>query len=50
MKSPCINVCDINKKTATCRGCGRTIEEITNWSNLSEEKREEIMKRLEDQN
>jgi hypothetical protein len=48
MKSPCINVCDIDKKTGTCKGCGRTIEEITNWSSLTEKERERVMERLKE--
>jgi len=33
--SPCVNNCIL--KSNVCIGCGRTIDEIKEWSNLSEE-------------
>ena len=30
--SPCVNVCTLDDATGWCRGCGRTIGEISNWS------------------
>ncbi len=33
--SPCINVCQINEATQQCLGCYRTVEEITNWWDMS---------------
>lgn len=44
--TPCVSVCQINKETRTCTGCGRTIDEITQWTSYTDEKRMEIMKRL----
>jgi predicted Fe-S protein YdhL (DUF1289 family) len=32
VKSPCIKICKLDEKSVSCIGCGRTIEEITNWS------------------
>jgi uncharacterized protein len=32
LASPCINVCTLDAATGWCRGCGRTIGEISNWS------------------
>jgi len=46
MISPCIRVCQIDRQTRTCLGCGRTIDEITQWTRYTEEEREKIMKRL----
>jgi predicted Fe-S protein YdhL (DUF1289 family) len=34
--SPCIQVCRMDARSGLCQGCGRTIEEITLWSRLSE--------------
>ena len=39
--SPCLNVCKIKKNI--CIGCYRTLDEISVWSTLSDEKRDEIM-------
>lgn len=30
--SPCTNICTLDDATGWCRGCGRTITEISNWS------------------
>ena len=49
--SPCIGVCSIDNETGYCKGCFRTLEEISNWINYTEEERlhiiEEIKKRGE---
>ena len=42
--SPCLNVCKIKKNI--CIGCFRTLDEISVWSNLSNEKRNKIMESL----
>lgn len=34
--SPCISICQMNLKTELCTGCHRTIDEIANWSALSD--------------
>ena len=44
--TPCISVCRIDKDTRKCEGCGRTIEEISNWSSYSDDERLNIMKKL----
>jgi len=46
MISPCVRVCQIDRQTRACLGCGRTIDEITEWAGYTEEEREKIMKRL----
>nr|WP_256205797.1 DUF1289 domain-containing protein [Polynucleobacter asymbioticus] len=33
--SPCINLCDMNPENGYCRGCYRTLNEIADWSDLS---------------
>ncbi len=44
--SPCISVCKINKDTRECDGCGRTIDQISQWTKYSDEERYNIMKEL----
>lgn len=44
MKSPCIQVCVL--KEDICTGCGRTKQEITAWSRMTDGEREEIILRL----
>jgi uncharacterized protein len=43
VKSPCINVCEYNKD-GVCRGCYRSKTEITNWINLTNEQKGEVLK------
>lgn len=34
--SPCINVCRMDPASGYCEGCWRTIDEIVQWSTLSD--------------
>ncbi|MBI4693009.1 MAG: DUF1289 domain-containing protein [Gammaproteobacteria bacterium] len=44
--SPCISVCVLDPPTGWCRGCARTLEEITDWMRYTPEQREEVWARL----
>ncbi|HTP83541.1 MAG TPA: DUF1289 domain-containing protein [Alphaproteobacteria bacterium] len=44
--SPCIGVCQLDGRTQTCVGCGRTIAEIAAWADLDENERRAIIARL----
>ncbi|MCX5493876.1 DUF1289 domain-containing protein [Kaistia dalseonensis] len=43
MISPCIHVCVINPATGLCKGCGRSLEQIANWSIMTDAERHRIM-------
>ena len=43
--TPCIGVCKYGNEDI-CRGCFRTLDEISNWALMTEEERKEIMKKL----
>jgi predicted Fe-S protein YdhL (DUF1289 family) len=45
--SPCIRICVIDPATKLCEGCGRTLQEIAQWSRLTEAERLAIMSTLE---
>jgi uncharacterized protein len=45
VSTPC-NVCILDPLSALCIGCGRTGEEITAWSTMSEPERIAIMAEL----
>jgi uncharacterized protein len=47
METPCTNICQIDRATGMCRGCARTIAEITAWSSMTREERCRIMSELE---
>ncbi len=42
--SPCTRECVL--EGSLCTGCGRTIEEIINWSHFTDEEKETIIKRV----
>ena len=44
--TPCVQLCAVDKDTNKCKGCGRTLDEIRNWSRYSDDERMEVMKRL----
>ena len=41
--SPCINICKMDSASGLCRGCLRTIDEITLWSRADESARSDIL-------
>jgi|TARA_B100000767_G_C19693909_1_gene505268 predicted Fe-S protein YdhL (DUF1289 family) len=47
ISTPCIGVCQYNEEEF-CRGCFRTFSEITEWANMSEDERLEVMKTLDE--
>ncbi|MFC4215367.1 DUF1289 domain-containing protein [Pseudophaeobacter arcticus] len=46
IQSPCINICVVHPEARICTGCYRSIDEISQWSKLSNEARAEIMEAL----
>jgi len=48
VQSPCTRVCIIDQITGLCAGCGRTLDEIARWSQMTDDERLRIMARLPD--
>jgi predicted Fe-S protein YdhL (DUF1289 family) len=46
MESPCIKVCTYEAASGFCTGCGRTLDEIARWSEMSSKERRRIMEEL----
>jgi predicted Fe-S protein YdhL (DUF1289 family) len=44
--SPCIKICVIHPQERLCTGCLRSIDEITQWSKMSPQQRQDIMAEL----
>jgi predicted Fe-S protein YdhL (DUF1289 family) len=42
-ESPCISVCVMSPETGLCLGCGRTMQEISDWAALTPEEQAAIM-------
>lgn len=47
LDSPCINICQIDRKSGLCLGCYRTLDEIAMWSSLKDKDRRAIMDELD---
>lgn len=43
VRSPCVSVCALDENDI-CIGCQRTADEITRWSQMTDEERLEVMK------
>ena len=41
--SPCINVCTLDAGSGLCRGCFRTLDEISAWSRVANDERLTIL-------
>ena len=46
METPCIKICTYDPGSGLCRGCGRTLEEITAWASMRTDERQRIMEQL----
>ncbi len=46
MESPCVEVCEIDRETGLCLGCGRTIDEIASWAAMTSAERRRVMAEL----
>lgn len=40
--SPCVNICVLDPVSGLCRGCGRTLDEIAQWTQLDNAERARI--------
>ena len=45
--SPCVGICIIDPVTAYCRGCHRTLEEISEWLHYTDEEARAVLLQLE---
>lgn len=46
MMTPCISICVIDPQSELCEGCGRTLDEISNWSRMTADERRAVMSAL----
>ena len=44
--SPCVGICTINDTTQWCVGCGRTSDDVTDWSSLDDNAKRDIWRQL----
>jgi predicted Fe-S protein YdhL (DUF1289 family) len=43
IETPCVKICDIDRESGLCCGCGRSLAEIARWSSMSDAERRHIM-------
>ena len=46
LPSPCISICKLNKSTGFCDGCFRTINEISQWTSMTDVERMSLLEIL----
>jgi hypothetical protein len=46
MQTPCEKICIVDEPSGLCRGCGRSLDEITRWTAYSDAERARIMAEL----
>ena len=44
--SPCVSLCQMHAATGWCRGCLRTLDEITGWSRLDNTRKYAVLHQL----
>ncbi len=44
--SPCVKICTLDARSGLCLGCGRTINEISHWIDMSAAERARVMGEL----
>ena len=45
IESPCISVCRYENEV--CVGCGRTVDDITNWYDMTDDEKQAVLNRIE---
>ena len=48
--SPCCNVCQMDPESGLCRGCGRTLQEIAEWLEMTPEQKLATLERVAQRN
>lgn len=44
-ESPCVSVCRYENEV--CVGCGRTIDEVVEWYNFTDDEKQAVLNRIE---
>ena len=46
VQSPCVRICVVHPEARICTGCYRTIDEISRWSRMTDDERQEVLDAL----
>jgi hypothetical protein len=44
--TPCVKICTLDARSGLCLGCGRTVDEIARWIEMSEAERDRVIAEL----
>jgi predicted Fe-S protein YdhL (DUF1289 family) len=47
VRSPCVSICAIDEARGMCRGCLRTLDEISHWLEYSSAEKRAVLERIE---
>ena len=45
--SPCVSICELDEQLGSCKGCFRTLHEISVWSRLDDAEKRVVWSRIE---
>ena len=45
IESPCVSICRYENEV--CVGCGRTVDDIVNWYDMTDDEKQAVLNRLE---
>ena len=45
IESPCVSICRYDNEV--CAGCGRTVDEVVGWYDMSDDEKQAVLNRLE---
>ena len=48
VESPCVSVCRLENQV--CVGCGRTVDEVVNWYDMTDDEKQAVLNRLDEMN
>lgn len=46
IESPCVKICTLDARSGLCLGCGRTVDEIARWIEMSAAERARVVGEL----
>jgi predicted Fe-S protein YdhL (DUF1289 family) len=47
IETPCTRVCTLDPASGLCLGCGRSLAEITRWTQMSDDERRRLITELD---
>ena len=45
IESPCVSICRMENEV--CVGCGRTVDDVVNWYDMTDDEKQAVLNRIE---